>query len=183
MLDMRQSTDHLRQAIRAKVSEMQRVFYEVSALLPPMAKVINDHEGAVTEYLGDGLLALFQLPRNEEEQAPILRRIINGAKQCMETLEEVINPILFSRYYLPRLNIGIGLAFSDAIISHFGLPPDTQVKVLGECIYFASECSKEWNEIVLHENLQRIWPTSKDGKLTFRFKSFKKDVNGYIVNR
>lgn len=183
MLDMRDSKIHLRQAISARtarVSMMQRVFYEVSALLPAMAKVINDNKGAVTEYLGDGLLALFQLPKVPSEQSAILYGVIDAARTCMEARVEVVNPILKERYNLPEIDIGIGLAFSDAIISHFGLPPATQVKVLGECIYFASQCSKGRNEIVLHERLENIWPKSKGGKLSF-FKRKYKDFDGYVV--
>lgn len=183
MLDMRDSTKHLRQAISAKiarVSQMQRVFYEVSALLPAMTKVINDKNGSVTEYLGDGLLALFQLPTISTAQEPILLNVIRAANNCMQALNEIINPILFERYKLPSLEIGIGLSYSDAIISHFGLHPNTQIKVLGECIYLASSLSKERNKIVIHENLKKIWPTSKNGQLRFEEKAYK-DIKGYIV--
>ncbi|AFM43586.1 family 3 adenylate cyclase (plasmid) [Desulfosporosinus acidiphilus SJ4] len=185
MLDMRDSTKHLRQAISARiasVSEMQRVFYEVSALLPAMTKIIREYKGSVTEYLGDGLLALFQLPKQKEEQAEVLHNVINAANTCLEALNQVVNPILNERFGLPKIEIGIGLAFSDAIISHFGLPPHTQVKVIGECIYFASKCSKGRNEIILHEYLKHIWPKSKKGQLRFTKRSFDK-FDGYIVTK
>lgn len=183
MLDMRDSKTHLRQAISAriaKVSQMQRVFYEVSALLPAMAKIIEDENGAVTEYLGDGLLALFQLSKIPKEQGPIIESTYFASNNCMIALNEVINPILSSRYSLPKIDIGIGIAFSDAIISHFGLKPNTQIKVIGECIYFASNLSKGRNEIIVHENLQRIWPKTEGGRLRFREKVFK-DLKGFIV--
>jgi class 3 adenylate cyclase len=160
---------------------MQRVYYEVSALLPAMAKLIQDYEGAVTEYLGDGLLALFQSSRNIDERNQILKNTVTAARGCMDSLNEVVNPILYQRYGLPSLEIGIGLAYSDAIISHFGLHPDTQIKVIGECIYLASQLSKGRNEIIVHENLEMIWPSSKDGKLKFTMRPFK-DFKGYIVN-
>lgn len=183
MLDMRDSTKHLRQAIStylSDVSMMQRVFYEVSALLPAMAKIINDYDGAVTEYLGDGLLALFQLPKQAENQRFILYKVLHAAETCLDALHEVVNPILQERYRLPPIEIGIGLAHSEAIISHFGLSPNTQVKVIGECIYFASQCSKGRNEIIVHERLKDIWPSSKGGKLKFKIRPFK-DFVGYIV--
>lgn len=184
MLDMRDSTQHLRQRIspdRAKVSQMKRVFFEVSVLLTAMGKIVSDHEGAVTEYLGDGLLALLQLPREPKDQEPILYNAMTAARTCMEALSQIVNPVLFQRYSLPPLEIGIGLAFSDAIISHFGPYPNTQVKVVGECIYFASECSKGRNEIIVHENLERLWPTSKSGRLRFIPRRLK-EFNGYVVS-
>lgn len=185
MLDLRDSTQHLRQAIgkySSDVSMIQRVFYEVSALLPAMAKIVDEYKGAVTEYLGDGLLALFQLPKLRNEQGPILTNVMLAAKTCLEALHQVVNPILNKRYRLPDLEIGIGLASSEAIISHFGLSPDTQVKVIGECIYFASQCSKGRNEIIVHEGFEAIWPTSKGGMLAFRLKPFR-DFKGYIVEK
>jgi class 3 adenylate cyclase len=183
MLDMRDSTKHLRQAISAKiakVSQMQRVFYEISALLPTMSKLIQDENGAVTEYLGDGLLALFQLPSDKKKKEAVLGDCMRAARYCLQALKEAVNPVLGERYGLPPLEVGIGMAFSTSIISHFGLPPNTQVKVIGECIYFASQLSKGRNEIIVHENLERIWPTSKEGKLSFNIRQFK-DFKGYIV--
>jgi len=183
MLDMRDSTKHLRQAISkdvARVNMMQRVYYEISALLPSMGKIINKYNGAVTEYLGDGLLALFQLPKQSKDQQTVLYDVINAAETCLDALSEVVNPILTERYGLPPLEIGIGLAYSDAIISHFGLLPDTQVKVIGQCLYFASKCSKGRNQIIVHEYLENIWPKSKNGKISFSRKIIS-DVVGYVV--
>jgi len=47
----------------SKVSQLQRIFYETSALLPAMAKLIFFENGSVTEYLGDGVLGLFTRER------------------------------------------------------------------------------------------------------------------------
>ena len=151
-----------------------------SALLPAMTRIIQDKNGSVTEYLGDGLLALFQLPQNRNEQDSILGDVITAAKRCMDGLQEVVNPVLSNRYSLPNLEIGIGLSYSDAIISHFGLHPNTQIKVIGECIYLASQLSKGRNEIIIHENLEMVWPTSKSGTLRFKMKQFK-DFKGYVL--
>ena len=185
MLDMRDSRKHLMQAISArtaKVSQMQRVYYEVTALLPCMATIVEkDRDGSVIEYLGDGLLALFKLPLDDKDKAAAeLREISRISRKCLEALKTIVNPIIFNRYSLPPLKIGIGLAFSDALITHFGISANSQVKVIGQCIYYASHLSKGNNEIIVHENLENIWPTSDGGKLAFYRKSFK-DVNGYIM--
>jgi len=182
MLDMRDSTTHLRQAIKAKVSLMQRVYYEVSALLPTMAKIIQDENGAVTEYLGDGALALFQMPRDKgNNQEKVIYAACRASQKCVEAVIKVICPILNARYQLPGIQIGIGLAFSDAIISRFGHKPNTQIKVIGQCIYFASSLAKEGhNEIFIHEWLEKSWPTSTSP--TVRFSSRKiRDFDGYLL--
>lgn len=186
MVDMRESTTHLRQAISqriAKVSQMQRVYYEVSALLPAMAKVIQDENGAVTEYLGDGALALFQVPQEKgEKQNSVIYAASWAARKCLDALEKAVNPVLYERYGLPKLKIGIGMAYSDAIITRFGLRPQTQIKVIGQCIYFASSLAKEGkNEIFIHEYLENLWPTSKDGILRFTPRQIK-DFKGYLLS-
>jgi class 3 adenylate cyclase len=184
MIDMRDSTKHLRQAISekiAKVSLMQRVFYEVSALLPTMAKVIEFEEGAVTEYLGDGVLALFQLPKTKKEEEAAIYASSCAARNSLYVLDKFINPILKSRYSLPPIRIGVGIAFSDAIITSFGIPPNSQVKVIGQSIYFASNLSKGINEIIVHEWLENIWPKSDTGKIRFSKKDFSDNIKGYVL--
>lgn len=183
MVDMRDSTKHLRQAISAKiakVSQMQRVFYEVSALLPAVAKVIREEDGAVTEYLGDGALALFQLPKDKSSRHAAIYSASRASQKCMHALHACINPILSERYGLPSIQIGIGLAYSDAIITKFGLRPETQVKVIGECVYFASNLSKGRNEIYVHEWLENIWPSAEKGIISFRRKAKFMDVDGFL---
>lgn len=185
MVDMRNSTKHLRQSISAriaKVSQMQRVYYEVSALLPTIAKIIQDKGGAVTEYLGDGAIALFQLPKkNGDKQNRVIHSVSQASRTCLEALNKVINPILFDRYGLPNIEIGIGLAFSDAIITRFGHKPNTQIKVIGQCIYFASSLAKEGhNEIYVHEYLENMWPTGEKGFIRFRSRPVK-DFKGYLL--
>jgi class 3 adenylate cyclase len=183
MIDLRDSTKHLRQAIRAKASQMERVFYEVSALLPTMAKIIQDENGAITEYLGDGAIALFQFPQKKcKEQQDIIYAVSRTAQNCIHAVKDVINPILSDKYQLPELQIGIGLAFSDAIITRFGYKPHTQIKVIGECIYFASKLSKGRNEIFVHEWLENAWPIGDNPKVRFK-KMSKDDVNGYLLER
>ncbi len=186
MIDMRDSTKHLRQSIGkpAKVSQMERVFYEVSGLLPALAKIIEYEEGAVTEYLGDGLLALFQFSEDNDndKKKEIIYSASIAARDCISMVRGILNPILEGRYYLPPIQIGVGVAFSKAIITRFGLPPNTQVKVIGQCIYFASRLSKGRDEIIVHEWLENIWPSTKDGRIRFSLREFEnKTIKGYLL--
>ncbi|MDR3048528.1 MAG: family 3 adenylate cyclase [Elusimicrobiota bacterium] len=184
MIDMRDSTQHLIQAISAKISQMQRVFYEVSALLPAMAKIIEDADGGVTEYLGDGLLALFQFPADDKHKKDnVCRNVITVANDCLYALQEIVNPILNCKYGLPPLEIGIGMSYSQSIITHFGVKPNTQIKVIGRCIYDVSKLSKERNKIAVDKTLQLAWPSSEGGKLRFEEQQFDDNLIGFIVSR
>ena len=60
-VDLRDSTEHLIQALSARISsvtEVQRNLYETSALLPLAAMLIDTAGGRTTEYPGDGVLVL-----------------------------------------------------------------------------------------------------------------------------
>jgi class 3 adenylate cyclase len=181
--DMRGSTSHLLHAISTKtsrVSQLQRVFYETSALLPSLAKSISYEEGKVTEYLGDGVLGLFKASENLRPE--VIYAAHGAAKKCFATVSEVVNPILAERYSLPPLDLGIGMAFSKTVVSVIGLPDHLEAKVFGHCVYYATKLSGGINEIHIDEALKCLWPTTKDGILSFRPKKMK-GVDGYLVHK
>lgn len=181
--DMRESSKHLLCAIsrdRADVSQLQRVYYETSALLPALAKTIMYKGGKVTEYLGDGVLGLFQVgPENLEDQ---IQDAYRAAENCIADTRLIVNKVLNSRYRLPCLDIGVGLAISKAIVTLVGLDGDKHPKVVGECVYRATKLADGKNEVHVDERLRVQWPTTKGGNLSF--SKYKNDVvDGYLVKR
>ncbi|PNQ55595.1 adenylate/guanylate cyclase domain-containing protein [Vibrio sagamiensis] len=179
--DMRESSKHLMCAISPKnadVSGLQRVYYETSALLPSLAYVVSKEEGSVTEYLGDGVLALFRL--DPENKAQSIYASHRAAKNAIGDARDVINEVLFERYRLPPIDVGVGLAVSKTLITLVGLAPDKQPKAFGECVFRATKLSGGKNEVISDENLKAIWPSSKGGTLKFRRKSVNK-IDGYVI--
>jgi hypothetical protein len=184
VVDMRDSTDHLMQAISKKitsVSQLQRIFYETSALLPAIAKVIGYYDGKVTEYLGDGVLGMFLASGGEDDRSEAVRQASRAARGCLECARCIVNPALEERYGLPPLSIGIGLAFSRAIIMGMGLPGYRLPKVFGECVFYATKLSKLVDKIAVDKNMNNIWPQSNGGKLTFQKKAFH-GWDGYVMS-
>lgn len=182
--DMRGSTGHLLQAISqktARVTQLQRVFYETAALLPSLAKAISYENGSVTEYLGDGVLGLFCV--DTEERSKTIYEANRAAENCLDTVQSVVNPLLQERYSLPSLKIGVGLAYSKAVVTLVGLPEFMQPKVFGECVFRATKLASGADEVMIDENLKCIWPTSKDGILRFLPKRVRGDIDGYIVQK
>lgn len=105
--DMRDSSKHLMCAISRKhadVSGLQRVYYETSALLPALAYAVNKEKGSVTEYLGDGILALFRIDSDAREQAIYASH--RAAKNAIGDVRQIVNEALFERYRLPAVDIG-----------------------------------------------------------------------------
>lgn len=185
--DMRDSTKHLLHAIserKAKVSQLERVFYETSALLPALAKTVEFEGGQVTEYLGDGILAFFRVDENNRSEAMYSAR--RAAIDSIGDTRNIINSILSERYSLPPLDIGVGLAMSKAIVSLVGLPSNKQPKAFGECVFRATKISSGVNEVCVDERMENFWPTSKGGTLRFTKKSFgegDKKVSGYVMGK
>ncbi|MCA3962395.1 hypothetical protein JKP28_20340 [Vibrio vulnificus] len=180
--DMRNSSRHLLCDIsskKAKVSMLQRVYYETSALLPALAQTISFENGAVTEYLGDGVLAFFKVDETDTSQS--IYAAHRAAKSCIHTCRMLVNEELSERYMLPALDIGVGLACSKALITLVGLDGAKQAKAFGECVFRATKLSGGTNEIYVDEKLDAMWPTSPTGGgLKFKKKALN-GVDGFLI--
>lgn len=177
VLDIRNSTSHLLQAISektARASQLERVLYETTAINTAGILIVEDNRGKITEFLGDGFLALLKI---DDKDPDVIYSAYDAANRCLSVTLQIINRILYSRYGLPPLIIGIGMAFSKAIVTLVGTEGNYHAKALGECIYRASKLSKGNNEIYIDERLKLIWPSEEGGILNFtslaRFTQFK----------
>ncbi len=176
ILDVRGSTKHLLEACAScGVQQLERTVYETAAINALGSYIIKKHSGGITEFLGDGFLAFF-LVKTESDMYPAKR----AAEDCLEG-REVLNAILASRYTLPAINYGIGLAYSQAIIMVVNANGRLYPKAIGECVYRASKLSSGFNKILYDDSLRYSWPTSKGGSLTFKVAEHrhKNDVKGY----
>jgi class 3 adenylate cyclase len=178
--DIRESSKHLQHRIAsARVTELERVFYETHALLPALEKTIQYEGGGVTEYLGDGILALFEVSESERESA--VRAAYNAAEDCMGDTREIVNKALGQRYELPPLNLGIGMAMSPAIVTLVGIEGNSHAKVIGKCVWYATKLAYGHNEIIVDDFIEAGFPTSKTGRLRFRRKKGRRGVEGFLV--
>lgn len=181
--DMRQSSNHLMCAIsekKADVSGLQRVYYETSALLPALGLAVKFEEGSVTEYLGDGLLALFKVDSSDKSEA--IYAAHRAAKNSINDIRSIVNETLHERYRLPGVDLGVGLSLSQTLVTLVGLPGEKHPKAFGECVFRATKLSGGINEIISDENLKAAWPSKKGGTLAFKAKQVKGE-NGYVLAR
>lgn len=182
VVDIRDSTKHLLNAISqkdAKVSQLQRVFYETSALLPAMAQTLGYKRGRVTEYLGDGVLALFQVERGNEKKA--MYDAYWASQDCIGDVRAIVNDELARRYNLPALDIGVGLSLSKAVVTLVGLDGDKHPKAIGECVYRAAKLSKGRNEVYVDGWLRDSWPSQKGGFLQFLSRNLRGEP-GFLLH-
>jgi hypothetical protein len=179
--DMRDSSKHLLNAISKRVtdiSELQRVYYETSALLPALAQTIKFEGGCVTEYLGDGVLALFKVDENDKTK--MMYAAHHAAKNIVKDTRALVNNALKERYNLPPVDLGVGLAMSQTLVTLVGLEGEKQPTAFGRCVFKATKLSGGRNEVVADEYLNKSWPTSKGGKLRFTGTKVRGE-NGFLM--
>ena len=179
--DMRESSKHLMQACadsKPTYTQMKRVYFETAALLPALDQTIQFQEGSVTEYLGDGVMALFSV--DPEDRAPSIRRAYRAAKNCVGDTRSIVNKEIANRYCLPALDLGVGLGFGDGIVQLIGVPSLKHPKLIGPCVYHATKLSAGKNIVLVNEGIKKAWPASKKGKLTFTPTKVR-GVSGYKV--
>jgi len=176
--DIRGSSNHLRHdSPSPKVTSLQRVYYETSALLPALELTVSFYGGSTTEYLGDGILSMFQVKDKDE----VIREAYRAGRDCINHTLSLVNSELASRYELPKLNIGIGLGMSEALVSLVGLPRKFHPKAIGRCVYNASKLSTGMNEIYVDERMWKEWPSEKGGTLKFAEVTIDNGLSGYRV--
>lgn len=181
VLDVRGSTLHLLQACsKSKVEKLERTLYETTAINTMGGYIIKKYGGGITEFLGDGFLAFFKIDKKED-----VYKASNAANDCLNEGMTLVNSILNKRYNLENINIGIGMAYSQAIIMLLKINNKLYPKALGECVYRASKISNGFNQILFDDHLKLFWPTSKNGKVQFVEVPHKhsKDVKGFKMGK
>jgi hypothetical protein len=171
VMDMRDSSIHAAQAIAtAKASQLERVFYETAALLPVSAHIVAHFHGHVTEYLGDGLLALFQVP--DQQAGTIIGNAVSAGFSMIECVRAIVNPAIKAQFDLPALQIGVGLAYSPALVARVGVLGQQQAKAFGQCVFRASKLADGHDIVKVDDWLWLTWPKVDGGKISGRrFKS------------
>jgi len=181
--DMRDSSKHLMIDYSHSIPTytlMKRVYFETAALLPALDQTIRFEDGSVTEYLGDGVLAIFSV--DPDDSGPAIRRAYHAAQNCIGDTRAIVNEAISTRYRLPALDLGVGLGFGDAIVQLVGVPSWKHPKVIGPCVYYATKLSGGTNTILVSEHLRYAWPKSKGGGISFS-KTKIRDVDGYQLKK
>ena len=97
-----------------------------------MDKVIQQHDGFINNYMGDGLMALFGVDHPEEA-------VFNAVKAALAMLEEVekLKPYLDNVYGI-NFNIGIGIHYGIAVLGSVGGQGQSRMTAIGDSVNMAS---------------------------------------------
>lgn len=159
MTDIRKSTEIIN-ASNGLVN-MFLIFYIYAGII---AKIVDSQDGTSTEFLGDGVLNLFDTKESDRNTA--LRKSILASWDIMEARENILNPF-FESVGLPQINLGIGIDHGITIVTKFGFRNDTDLKAFGRCVYNTSKLCKGENQIIVSRNSQSVWPSGPNGNLHF----------------
>jgi adenylate cyclase len=101
--------------------------------LGAMTWVIDDHEGTVDEFIGDGILALFGA---FGERADDAQRAISCAV-AMQTALRSVN-IRNRQRGMPEVAIGIGIATGDVVVGNIGSEKRSKFTAIGSAVNLAA---------------------------------------------
>lgn len=170
MTDIRKSTDIINSSDGTR--KMFLIFYAYSAVT---ANIVDHYGGTSTEFLGDGVINLFDTDKGLDEA---FRNSIRASREILEARTLILNP-LFQNLQLPAIDLGIGIDHGMTIVTRFGHNTDNDLKAFGSCVYNASKLCKGINDIIVSEKSKQFWPSSPSGSLQFSQTFLKEGLIGY----
>lgn len=156
-VDIRDSTAIINQV--GGIATMFKISYLYSAMI---AKIVDEYGGTSTEFLGDGVLNLFEADDRDKS----LRDSLTAAQDVLESMQKILNPFLRNKNIQP-ISAGIGIDVGTTIVTRFGLRDGNDLKAFGRCVYNSAKLSKGINEILIAEDAKKVWPSSHSGRLIF----------------
>ena len=109
-----------------------------------MAEVIQSHGGHISDYIGDGLMALFGIHGDGDQAA----RAVRAGLGMFEALDE-INPYLQTMYGR-EFDIRVGIHVGDAVVGTIGIAPMEKLAAIGDAVNFASRIEVANKEVGTH---------------------------------
>lgn len=117
----------------AEQSDATVVVQVLNRYLGRMAEIIIEHGGAIDEFIGDAIFALFGAPVVQPDHA---ERAVACALAMQLAMEEV-NRANTGRG-LPHLEMGIGLNSGEAVVGNIGSEKRTKYGVVGSAVNLAA---------------------------------------------
>lgn len=103
----------------AEENSPERVVEIINAYMAPLTQSLLEHGGILDKYTGDGLMALFRINANTQED---VAQAVHAALAMRCAAEEVSKRL--SEQGKTVLNIGFGIHYGEAVVGLVGMPPD-----------------------------------------------------------
>ena len=125
--------------------EPDELVEHLAEYLDAMTEIIQEHQGVVDKFVGDGIMALFNAPRALPEHPAAACRAALRSQACLRELAE-----RWRARGRPVLRARIGIHTGDAIVGNVGTPDRFDYTVMGDAVNLASRL----------EGLNKLYGTS-----------------------
>ncbi|RKI56901.1 adenylate/guanylate cyclase domain-containing protein [Corallococcus sp. AB049A] len=179
-VDMRGSTK------RALSLGAKKTYLTMHALLPVFSHLVEEQEGFIVGFRGDGLFAVFGINEDGGNPLPLnkhkhVREAAICGAQMIEATYAAINPALETLDIEPINGIGVGVDEGDIIITRIGLGSMYDLTAYGDSVNNASKlCSDSFNEVILSNSAEDLFPSGINGQVTTTPHSGK--TQGMVMN-
>ena len=129
---------------------LQDAAFVTRSFLEALTVPVWTYRGTLDRYSGDGLVAFWGAPLNQTDQTDLA---VDAAKAMKKAVDE-LNERLTARL-LPRVEVRIGIARSQALVGDFGTRYRAAYTAVGNCINLAARLeslAKELHESILISN-------------------------------
>jgi adenylate cyclase len=126
----------------------------LSSMQTLVEREVTAHTGVVINYMGDGVLAIFGLPKPQSDDAARALAAVESLRKSVVAWMTELPPVARD-----HLDFRIGLHFGSAVMSRLGSPTHQQITAAGDTINVASrllEVAKQQHcRIVVSEDVFR----------------------------
>jgi len=108
----------------------QAVMIYLNTLFGAVVEVVNEHQGVVSKFLGDGFMAVFGAPMKDDEPCR------HGLDAAMEIIARV--ETLNATGKIPPTRIGIGLHMGEVMAGNIGSVERKEYTIIGDVVNVAA---------------------------------------------
>jgi adenylate cyclase len=142
--------------------EPEALIAVVNGYLARMTPIILEHGGTISDFIGDGILAVFGAPITHADD-------VEEAARCALTMQQAMNLVNADNRAqgLPDLTMGIAVHAGQVVAGNIGSPDRVKYSVVGAAVNLASriQALAAGGKIVISEAaLERLGPKARVGQ-------------------
>lgn len=159
------------------------VIHVLNRYFHAMGKVIEENGGCIDNYMGDGLMALFGLEKEEGAALNAVRASVG----MLEALEQ-FKPYLKALYGM-TFEMGVGIHLGDAVVGSIGTAKSKRTTAIGDAVNMASRIEssnkKAGTRILISEETYREVQSQTEvkGPISLKLPGKSGEYNLYEVVR
>lgn len=111
----------------------------LNTLFGSMIPIINEHHGIINKFLGDGFMAVFGAPIDDEKQC---QHAVTAALEIMRHVDQ-----LNAQGRIPPTRLGIGLHLGRVITGNVGATDRKEYTVIGDAVNLASRIEQATKQL------------------------------------